>query len=70
MAGYEQWQVGPTQSVRYGPPSNWNHGYGFSIQNQRGGPILSIAFATEVDSKEAEAAVRKALEKAVHIEKS
>jgi hypothetical protein len=69
MAGHEQWKVGRTQSVTYGPgPGGKGSGYGFSIQDQHGGPLLSFSFATEKDSKEAEAAVREALEKVVYIQ--
>jgi hypothetical protein len=69
MAGHEQWKIGRTQSVTYGPgPAG--KGYGFSIQDQHGRPLLSIAFDTKEDAEEAEAAVRVALAKAVHIEHS
>jgi hypothetical protein len=70
MAGHEQWKVGATASVTYGPgPAGQGSGYGFSILG-RGGPLLSIAFATQQDSKEAEAAVHEALAKAVYITSS
>jgi hypothetical protein len=69
MAGHEQWKIGRTQSVTYGSgPAGEGSGYGFSIQNRHGVPLLSIAFATEEDSKEAEAAVHAALVKAVYIQ--
>jgi len=45
------------------------HGFSFSIQDGRGAPIVTISYATEEQSKEAEAVVRKAIENAVNISK-
>jgi hypothetical protein len=68
MVGYERWQVGPTQPVTYG--LGHDDGYGFSIQDQHGGPLLTITFTVKEDAVVAQAAVRAALARAVHIEKS
>jgi hypothetical protein len=70
MAGYEEWKVSSTKPVMYGSgPVGQGSGYGFSIQDRRGAPLLSISFATAGDAEEAEVAVREALAKAVYIER-
>jgi len=60
-----QWRIGATQPTTYSPSQK--HGFGFSIQNFRGAPLLNIAYATKEESERAEAAVRKALEHAVDV---
>jgi hypothetical protein len=45
------------------------HGFGFSVQDGRGAPIVTISYATEKEAKEAEAVIRKALENALDITK-
>ena len=47
----------------------WRHGFGFSIQDFRGLPLLSISYQTEREAKHAEAAIRKAIEQAIDIAK-
>jgi hypothetical protein len=59
------WKVSPTEKTVSG--RNWRHGFGFSIQDSRGLPFLSISYATEKEAKQAESAVRKALEGAIDI---
>jgi hypothetical protein len=59
------WKVGATQPVIDGVGGR--HGFGFSVQNFRGAPLLDIVFATEAESIAAEAAVRQAIESAVDI---
>ena len=60
-----RWKVGATQPVLYSGAGR--HGYGFSVQNFHGAPLLDITFATEAEAKEAEAAVRQAIENAVDL---
>lgn len=60
-----RWKVGATQRVIYS--SAGRHGYGFSVQNFHGAPLLDIVFATEAESMAAEVAVRQAIENAVDI---
>ena len=60
-----RWKVGPTQSTTYS--SAQRYGYGFTITSFRGAPLLSVTFEKEAECREAEQAVRKALEKAVDI---
>lgn len=70
MAGYKKWKVGPTRPVIYGTgPVGEASGYGFSIRDRQGSPILSVSYATEVDAEAAETVLRVALAKAVYIEK-
>jgi hypothetical protein len=70
MAGYEEWEVGPTQAVIYGTgPAGEGSGYGFSIRDRHGAPLLSVSYPNKEDAEVAEAVVRAALAKAVHIEK-
>jgi hypothetical protein len=59
------WKVGATEKTVSG--RNWRSGYGFSIHDARGLPYLSISYATEKEAKQAEAAIRKALEGAIDI---
>jgi hypothetical protein len=59
------WKVGATEKTVSG--RNWRHGFGFSIQDSRGHPLLSISFATEKEAKLAESAIRKVLEGAIDI---
>jgi len=61
------WKVGKTQRTMSGVGGR--HGFSFSIQDGRGAPIVTISYATEEQSKEAEAVVRKAIENAVNISK-
>jgi len=60
-------KVGKTQPTMFGVGGR--HGFGFSVQDLRGAPLLSISYATEEEAKEAEAIIRKALEKAVDVTK-
>jgi hypothetical protein len=59
------WKVGVTEKTVSG--RDWRHGFGFSIQDSRGLPFLSISYATEKEAKLAESAIRKALEGAIDI---
>jgi hypothetical protein len=61
-----KWQVGKTQATT---GVGGRHGYGFSVQDGRGAPLLSISYATVEEAKEAEAAIRKAIENAISIVK-
>ena len=63
-----RWKVSSTERTVSG--RNWRHGFGFSIQDFRGLPMLSISYETEKEAKEAESAVRKAVEQAIDISKS
>lgn len=60
-----RWQVGTTQAVTYSPSQR--HGFGFSIQNARGAPLLNLSYTTEEEAKRAEALLRQALENAVDV---
>jgi hypothetical protein len=60
-----RWKVGATQATMYSPSQR--HGFSFAVQNVHGAPLLNITYASESESKEAETAVRKAIEKAVDI---
>ena len=60
-----RWIVGKTQPTNYG--ASQMHGHSFSIQDARGAPLLNIAYATEVESKQAEEVIRKAIENAVDV---
>jgi hypothetical protein len=59
------WKVSATEKTVSG--RNWRHGFGFSIQDSRGLPFLSISYGTEKEAKQAEAAIRNALEGAIDI---
>lgn len=59
------WKVSATDKTVSG--RTWRHGFGFSIQDFRGVPLVSISYDTEKEAKEAESAIRKALEKAIDI---
>jgi hypothetical protein len=61
------WKVGATEKTVSG--RMWRHGFGFSIQDFRGLPLLSISYQTEREAKHAEAAIRKAIEQAIDIAK-
>jgi hypothetical protein len=60
-----RWKVGTTEKTVSG--RTWRHGFGFSIQDFRGVPLFSISYETEKEAKEAEAGIRKALERAIDI---
>jgi hypothetical protein len=60
-----RWKVSATERTVSG--RNWRQGFGFCIQDYRGIPILSISYETENEAKEAESAVRKAVERAMDI---
>jgi hypothetical protein len=60
-----RWNVGKTRPTTYSPSQGY--GYGFSIQNFHGAPLLNITYAKEEDAKRAEASVRAAIENAVDI---
>jgi hypothetical protein len=60
-----RWKVSATDKTVSG--RTWRHGFGFSIQDFRGVPLVSISYETEKEAKEAEPAIRKALEKAIDI---
>lgn len=59
MATYEHFKLGDVVSVQAGltGPS----GYGFSICNQHGRPLLSITYPTAVEAKAAHTAIAEAL---------
>lgn len=63
-----RWKVAITQSTtsRNSP----DVAYSFSIQNQHGAPLLTISYRTEAELKQAEAAMREAIENAVEISTS
>ena len=58
-------KVGATEKTISG--RTWRHGFGFSIQDFRGVPLFSILYETEKEAKEAESAVRRALDRAIDI---
>ena len=60
-----RWKVSVTDKTVSG--RTWRHGFGFSFQDFRGVPLVSISYETEKEAKEAEPAIRKALERAVDI---
>jgi hypothetical protein len=60
-------KVGNTQSTMFG--ADRRYGFGFSVQDLHGAPLLSISYDTKEDAREAEALIRKALEMAVDITK-
>ncbi len=60
-----RWKVGETQPTTYG--ASRRYGFSFSIQTFRGAPLVTIAYETKEECEQAEAAVRKAIEKAVDI---
>ena len=74
-----RYKVGKTQSVTYNTPPDLTkiriaprstaieYGYGFSIQNAHGAPLLNITYATEAEAEQAEEAIRQAIENAVDI---
>jgi hypothetical protein len=62
------WKVGKTAATMFGIGGRLGHG--FSIQDARGAPLVTISYATHEESEEAEAAVRKAIENAVDITKA
>ena len=57
------WKVGATERTVSG--RTWRHGFRFSIQDFRGLPLLSISYETEKEAKQAESAIRKAIERAI-----
>jgi hypothetical protein len=59
------WKVGVTEKTVNG--RDWRHGFGFSIQDSRGLPFLSISYQTEKEAKQAELMIRKALEGAIDV---
>jgi hypothetical protein len=61
------WKVSATEKTVSG--RTWRHGFGFSIQDFRGLSILSISYESERAAKEAESAIRKALQGAMDITK-
>jgi hypothetical protein len=61
------WKVGATEKTVSG--RTWRHGFGFSIQDFRGLPLLSISYETETEAKKAELAIRNALAAAIDISK-
>ncbi len=60
-------KVGKTQPTISGVGGRY--GFGFSVQDVRGAPLLSVSYDTEEDAREAETLIRKALEKATDITK-
>jgi hypothetical protein len=61
------WKVSTTDKTVSG--RTWRHGFGFSIQDFRGLPVLSISYESERAAREAESAVRKVLQGAMDITK-
>jgi hypothetical protein len=61
------WKVGATEKTICG--RTWRHAFGFSIQDLRGHPVFSILYETEGAARQAESAIRKALEGAIDIAK-
>ena len=59
------WKVGATEKTVSG--RTWRHGFGFSIQDFRGLPLLWISYETEREAKHAESAIRKVIERAIDI---
>ena len=62
-----QWQIGKTQSVVVG--ASRRYGFGFSVQDHRGAPLLSLAYETEAEAQKAEEAIRQAIENVIDITK-
>ncbi len=67
MTKAPQGKVGKTQPVMFGVGAR--RGFGFSVQDLRGAPLLSIAYDTEEEAKEAEVIIRRVLENAIDIAK-
>jgi hypothetical protein len=65
--GDARWKIGATEKTVSG--RTWRHGFGFAIQDFRGLPLLSISYETEKEAKQAESAIRNALERAIDITK-
>jgi hypothetical protein len=63
-----RWKVSATERTVSG--RNWRLGFGFSIQDFRGLPMLSISYETENQAKKAESAIRQAVDQAIDISKS
>ena len=61
------WKVSTTGKTVSG--RTWRHGFGFSILDFRGLSILSISYESERAAREAELAIRKALQGAMDITK-
>ena len=61
------WTVGATEKTVSG--RTWRHGFGFSIQDFRGIPLVSISYQTEKEAKQAESVIREALEGAIDVTK-
>ena len=59
MGKYRNFKVGNTMSN--------TGGFGFSIGDQNGAPLLTVTFQTEAEAKEAEAKIREALKSALHV---
>jgi len=59
------WKVTATEKTVSG--RTWRHGFGFSIQDFRGLSLLSISYETEKEAKQAELAIRRALEAAIDV---
>jgi hypothetical protein len=64
---HTRWTVGATEKTMSG--RTWRYGFKLSIQDFRGIPLLSISYETEKEAKEAEPAIRKAIERAIDITK-
>ena len=62
----KMWKVSATQEVNYGRVPQ-DHGYGFSLMDGHGAPLVSFSFETKEDAKAAEYQMRAALEKVADI---
>lgn len=60
-----RWNVGKTLETIFG--AGGQIGYGFSIQNANGAPLLVLSYKDKPAAEEAEALIRKAVELAAEI---
>ena len=74
------WSVGDTTAVQYSPKagfkrvilnqmraSPYDNGFGFSVQHREVHSGFTMAFETEAEAKEAEAAMRKIIARVIDI---
>jgi hypothetical protein len=55
----QQWKVGPVAPA--------TQGFSISVQNAHGKPLLTLVFATQDETEQAEDAMRDAIENAVYV---
>ena len=60
-----RWKVGVVEPTEYGP--SLTRGFGFSVQDAHGAPLLTLTYASEAEAERAHEAVRKAVEAAADV---